>query len=497
MIKFKYKNNSNLRLLPVRPAAKAIASLTLVVFLAAISFLVISVAGPKKDAAELSNCPSLIRRLACLIWPQSYKQNVNSTLINLPGGQFLPSLSSPLNILVMGVDSNGRNTQRFVGTRSDSMILVSIDPQKNKVGAVSIPRDSRLSIANGHGEDKINAAHAIGGPQLAVATVKEAFRVPVDRYLVVDAQGLKQILALLGPIDVLVEKKMNYTDQTGKLYINLEPGLKTLDAGQAEGYIRFRHDAKGDIGRIDRQQWFMRAMARQCASPQMVMKLPEILKISNDCILTDLSMEELVKLAGFACHLNPDKVTMATLPGQPAIIHGISYWLPEWTATTALLNKLVNTEPRPGQESGLAFYSRTLVGLDSAMAFSQPSTSYSAVSRPVSSALNDRTLTASIRYPAGSEKEADGLEFLLRQSGLISKGKFKADLCECQHEQIIENSVRALRADLDGLHNQMPCLNNWPTVININPQTNGDITFVITPGSKFANLASSNSTRQL
>ena len=83
----------------------------------------------------------------------------------------------------MGVDSNGRDTERFTGCRSDTMMIASLDPASGKASLVSLPRDSRVRIAENHGVDKINAAHALGGPELAVKTVSEDFGVPIDHYV--------------------------------------------------------------------------------------------------------------------------------------------------------------------------------------------------------------------------------------------------------------------------------------------------------------------------
>jgi LCP family protein required for cell wall assembly len=165
---------------------------------------------------------------------------------SLPNFSLLPKLDHRMNILLMGVDSNGRNTQRFLNTRSDTMMVVSVDPDARKVGVVSIPRDSRVPIAGGHGEDKINSAHAFGGPDLAVETVQQNFNVPIDRYVVVDVQGLKRLFEILGPIEVLVEKKMYYTDRAAGLNIALKPGLQTLDAtiGNNGSYGKFLKNCK-------------------------------------------------------------------------------------------------------------------------------------------------------------------------------------------------------------------------------------------------------------
>jgi len=93
-----------------------------------------------------------------------------------------PKLDSRMNVLLMGVDSNGRDTERFTGCRSDTMMIASLAPDGKKVSLVSIPRDSRVRIADNHGVDKINSAHAFGGPELAVKTVSEDFGVPLHRH---------------------------------------------------------------------------------------------------------------------------------------------------------------------------------------------------------------------------------------------------------------------------------------------------------------------------
>jgi len=467
-------------LLPTNaPAQKLLFATVLAIFLAILSFSLVSISHSKNSWLKFPN------QIVESIFPYKIKQNVNSTLVSLPGGQFLPSLSYPLNILLMGVDSNGKNTQRFVATRSDTMMLVSIDPQKNQASIISIPRDSRVAIP-GHGKDKINSAHALGGPQLAVETVKQALSVPMDRSIVVDEDGFKRLIDEVGPVDVLIEKKMSYSDHSASLAINLEPGLQRLDAKQAEGYIRFRHDAKGDIGRIERQQWFARQITNKFADPQLLVKLPQLLKIANDCVVTDMSIDEMVRLVGFACHTNPGKIRMAMLPGKPEIIHGASFWLPEIEATTAIISKLVNLDPRAEKEMGSALtYSeqsseQPVADLGSAMAYTR--SSY----QPTEA--RDQ-FTVSIRYPEGCEQEANSLELMLEKAGIPAKNKYKADLSDCQHEEVVENTVHSLNINLESVHKKLPCIKDWPTVVNIDPQTSNDLTLVITPNSKFSTLA--------
>ncbi len=394
------------------------------------------------------------------------------TLVSIPGAQFFPVLEQPLNILVMGVDSNGKNTERFNSTRSDTMILVSIEPKKQRVAAISIPRDSRVHIGNSKSMDKINSAHAFGGAKLAVETVSQLLNTPIDRYMVVDTEGLKEILASLGSVNVLVEKKMSYVDHTAKLFVDLEPGLQRLDAKQVEQYIRFRHDAKGDIGRIERQQWFARQLLNKLAEPEMLVKLPSIIDTIRQSVMTDLSVDEMVRIFGFACHLNPKNVETASLPGAPGSINGISYWLLDTTACQAICSKLINNyNPSPNLTDA------STNSADSAIAFTPT------MDAPIS--IDDKkTSSAVVRYPKGSEEQVLPLEELLSKSGFIIRGKLRADLADCQHEQIIENSPHALSFNVDALRSKMSHISNWPTIINIDPQPAADFTFVITPETK-------------
>lgn len=385
----------------------------------------------------------------------------------------VPSLDHHLNILLMGVDSNGRNTQRFVGTRSDTMIIVGLDPQTKKVGVVSIPRDSRVIVADGHGEDKINAAHAYGGPDLAVATVQSAFSIPIDRYVVVDVQGLKKLFEILGPIDVLVEKRMSYTDNASGLHIALDSGLQGLDSGQAEQYVRFRHDAKGDIGRIERQQWFLRQVFQKMKDPHMLLKLPDIFQAANQYVITNLTVEEMAQIANFAKDIETTQVETATAPGKAQFINGGSYWIPDIDACNIVFNRVLNL---PRQSS---LQSDRFMGQD--VVFAADSTD-SAQSTGHSSSLTD-PISIGIRYAKGSESTANSLATLATSLGYNVKSNYRVDAADCQHEQIIENSVHADAETIERLRHRLPSLSSWPLTINLDLKSPVDLTLIISPQS--------------
>jgi LCP family protein required for cell wall assembly len=254
-------------------------------------------------------------------------------------------------ILMMGVDAPNRNQRRkdedaFEGTRTDTMMLVRVNASKQRVAVVSIPRDSKVYLAGNRGIDKINAAHAIGGPELAVQTVQDSFGIPIDNFIVVNLRGVREMVDALGGIDVYVEKSMHYTDNTAKLYINFEPGLHHLNGKNAEAFLRFRHDQLGDIGRIRRQQQFIMALTKKLRDPSVVFRIPELVRIASQYVETDLSPNDLLTLAFFGKDLNMNSVRTATLPGHPGGVR-VSYWVIDPTAAQMILDRLILDNPQP------------------------------------------------------------------------------------------------------------------------------------------------------
>jgi len=248
------------------------------------------------------------------------------------------------NILCLGVDSNGRMADPFFGTRSDTIIIASIDKYGNSVNLVSIPRDSKVFLPKGQGTDKINAAHAIGGPELAVETVEETFGIDINNYVVVNYTGVKEFIKTLGGVPINVEKRMYYRDRTAGLTIDLQPGYHILDADDAEGYLRFRHDAKGDIGRIKRQQWFLRALLKKLKSGETLLKTPELVEILSKNIKTDLNLFEISKLLKIAGKIEADDIKAATLPGKPSKYGPVSYWILDAEKTQQIIDRLIYRE---------------------------------------------------------------------------------------------------------------------------------------------------------
>lgn len=253
----------------------------------------------------------------------------------------LPILQQKQNILIVGVDSNGENTDKFAGTRSDTIILVNLDPANHSINAISIPRDSKVYLAGDHGVQKINAAHALGGIELTIKTIEETLGVNINKYVVINNEGVKKLVDALGGIPIYIEKDMHYHDYAGKLHISLNKGLHVLNGDQVEGYLRFRKDGLGDIGRTSRQQWFVKSLLEKLQSPTVIPKIPEVLNIASVYVKTNLSLYEMSHIAAALRSINMNDVEFATLPGAPSKKGYISYWILNPEKTQEVVDRMI------------------------------------------------------------------------------------------------------------------------------------------------------------
>ncbi|WP_213995762.1 LCP family protein [Tepidanaerobacter syntrophicus] len=232
------------------------------------------------------------------------------------------------NILLLGMDAGTIGAKEENNRhRSDTIIVVSLDTQNKTVKVLSIPRDTRVKLGK-YGIQKINAATALGGADLAVKTVKDFLGVPIHNYVVVKLSSFKNIVDALGGVEVDVKERMKYSDPAGGLYIDLYPGLQTLDGDKAEQFIRYRGYADADLGRIKAQQQFMEALIDKILKPSTLLKLPKIIDIVQENVETDIQPMEMMSLANFARQMKRENIKMYTVPGEGKNISGISYFIP-------------------------------------------------------------------------------------------------------------------------------------------------------------------------
>ena len=265
----------------------------------------------------------------------------------------IPELSRPVNILVLGIkvltsDLKDQPVSEELGYHalvnsfdglSDSMLVIRLDPQKEKLSVLSVPRDTKVNL-EGYGNRKINHANEYGGPALAASAVSDLLGgVPIDRYVRVNVQGVEKLIDALGGVNMFVPKDMKYNDFSQHLYIDLKKGQQHLDGEKSVQFLRYRYDGLGDISRVQRQQLLMRAVTEQALKPSTVIKVPKILDVIKSHIDTNLTVKELMALSNFAASTERSDVQMVMLPGDfndPE--ERVSYWLPN----RRRINKIAN-----------------------------------------------------------------------------------------------------------------------------------------------------------
>jgi LCP family protein required for cell wall assembly len=264
-----------------------------------------------------------------------------------------------LNILLLGYQDDEETT--------DTVILAHLDVDRRLATLVSIPRDTWVPIP-GQGSQKINAAYAYGGGKSTAAVVSKLLgRVPVDATIALQPEGAAQIVDALGGLNANVDEDMDYDDNYGQLHIHLKKGEQYLTGSQVVGYVRFRHDAASDYGRMRRQQQILRLMMDQASQPQNWAKLPRIIRLARKDVTTTLSDRQLVALLEIFRNVPDENVRFFTLPSKAGWVGDVSVVFadPRWAkAIVSIL--FTKTEPpqdevRVANATGDATVDKTVV----------------------------------------------------------------------------------------------------------------------------------------
>lgn len=209
------------------------------------------------------------------------------------------------NYLIIGVDSRGEEQ-----SRSDTMMLLSWNKDTNQMKLVSFMRDIYADIP-GYQSYKLNTAYYLGGVQLLKETLNNMFSVPVHHYALIDFKSFESLIDILAPngIEMDVEK-----DMSANIDVSLNQGVQNLNGKELLGYARFRHDAEGDFGRVERQQKVIEALKDELLSPNNYKNLPKFIGAAQGFITTDLtSKEELTTVLSIAAGGSPS-IEKMTIP---------------------------------------------------------------------------------------------------------------------------------------------------------------------------------------
>ncbi|MBP2662780.1 MAG: tagU [Firmicutes bacterium] len=260
------------------------------------------------------------------------------------------TLTNRVNILLLGVDDTDKELPGDTARRSDTMMVASISPENGTINLLSLPRDTKVNIPGRKGYDKINHAYAYGGVQLAQRTVEQFLQIPINYYVVINWQAFIKVIDTLGGVDLYVEHDMNYQDPYAELDIDITKGYQHLDGKKAGQYVRFRSDELGDIGRVQRQQRFLKALAKETMQVSTIFKVPALVNTLDQYVETDMSAMTMIKVGNSLKSFDSNNLMSEMLPGDFATIDGLSYWLPDKEQTQQLVQTMFLSEVAGGSK---------------------------------------------------------------------------------------------------------------------------------------------------
>lgn len=260
-----------------------------------------------------------------------------------------------LNVLILGYQADEATT--------DSIVLAHLDVGNRAATLVSIPRDTWTAVP-GAGYAKINSAYAYGGAHATARAVSKLLgNVPIDGIVALQPEGAAAIVDALGGLDVAVAEPMDYDDSAGGLHIHLAAGEQHLTGAQVAGYVRFRHDAASDFGRVKRQQQVLKLLMNRLSAPQNWAKLPKIVKLARKEIVTTMTDRQLVALLTIYRNVPDENMRSFTLPsragwvGDASVVFADARW-------ARLIGALLFARADPPQDEVLVANATGNVALD-------------------------------------------------------------------------------------------------------------------------------------
>ena len=283
------------------------------------------------------------------------------------GGEPLPDWQEKerVNILLLGIDER---EDQYGPWRTDTMIVLTIDPENNTAGMLSIPRDLWVTIP-GYGEERINTAHYTGdlkkypggGPALAIKTVQHNLGITIHYYVRVNFGGFVEAIDTIGGVDIYVEEEIDdpqYPDNAfGYDPLYIPAGLQHMDGELALKYARTRHGGS-DFDRLQRQQQVIMAVRDEVLRldllPQLLPKLPELLKTVGDAVQTDLQLDKMLNLVQLTSQIDDEHIKAATIDSsmtEPTTRHnGAQVLIPIRDEIRAVVDEIFTAPAQAAEE---------------------------------------------------------------------------------------------------------------------------------------------------
>lgn len=229
----------------------------------------------------------------------------------LRAASFDPRFDGYTNILFVGLDTGAEG----MGQQADNMFLLSFRHEDGAVRIVNIPRFTLTTIPGMPQQQRLNNAYPYGGVNLLEQSVEKLLQVTIHHYVVIDTEALRELVDVIGGVDVYVETNMDYDDPEDDLHIHIPKGYQHMDGDTAQKYLRYASDDLGAYGRGKRQQSFIKAVYNRMLQPDMLTKLPQLTDVWQRRVNTTIEVFDAGHFASIITKLSNVQPELKLLPG--------------------------------------------------------------------------------------------------------------------------------------------------------------------------------------
>ncbi len=239
-----------------------------------------------------------------------------------------PKFDGYTNILILGVDDSERQ-------EADTLLVLSFSNDTGKSRIIGIPRDTWISSRSNSG--RIGALYSFGGVNLIVREVSKLLGIPIHQYMIIDMATFAELIDILGGLDIYVEENMDYEDEAAGLSIHIGQGYQHLSGEEVQKYLRYRGEKLGDVGRVQRQQKFIKALYAKVLQLDTIPKLPAIADIFRNRMETSAEIFDSAHLANVLRKMSSDPPVTVMLPGSENVDGA---WVPNIAEVEARIGEL-------------------------------------------------------------------------------------------------------------------------------------------------------------
>ena len=218
-----------------------------------------------------------------------------------------PKFEGYTNILILGVDDSERQ-------EADTILVLSFSNDTGKSRIIGIPRDTWIASRSHSG--RIGELYSWGGANALVREVSKLLGISIHQYIIIDMMTFADLIDVLGGLDIYVEENMDYDDEVAGLSIHIPQGYQHLSGEEIQKYLRYRGDKLGDVGRVQRQQKFIKALYAKVLQLDTIPKLPAIADIFRNRMETSAEIFDSAHLANVLRRMSSDPPTTLMLPGS-------------------------------------------------------------------------------------------------------------------------------------------------------------------------------------